>query len=425
MSLAVLIERLTGPGPLTVTLTRRTLAAAAAVMLGLAVWTAATAWYFLFRGDITAGLLARQSAMQQGYEERIGALRAHLERPASQNLLDQDGLDKRVAELAARQGLLETRQAFLARLSDSPLPKAGLPPEPDPFARAVPSPSRTGGIHTPGKPIPVPEPIDLRLRGREPEGPLVQSQRTSRAMTIPLRDRLARIQHSLEAIEGKQMQVLDRLDRTTEARAARLRHAVREAGLDPDRLEAPLAKGGMGGPLVPATGAESNPFEAMIDRVQLGMQRLGHLDRVVATLPFGQPIAGDVDPASGFGYRIDPFTRGPAMHTGLDFRAEHGTPVRASGAGQVVAAEYAGGYGHMVEIDHGNSVATRYAHLSAITVSAGDTVAPGAVLGRAGSTGRSTGPHLHYETRIDGEAVDPQRFLRAGARLDLAQQAAR
>ncbi len=113
------------------------------------------------------------------------------------------------------------------------------------------------------------------------------------------------------------------------------------------------------------------------------------------------------------------------MHTGLDFRAEHGAPVRASGAGQVVGAEYAGGYGYMVEIDHGNGVSTRYAHLSAITVSAGETVETGAVLGRAGSTGRSTGPHLHYETRIDGEAVDPQRFLRAGARLSLAQQAAR
>jgi murein DD-endopeptidase MepM/ murein hydrolase activator NlpD len=115
--------------------------------------------------------------------------------------------------------------------------------------------------------------------------------------------------------------------------------------------------------------------------------------------------------------RIDPFTRGPAMHTGLDFRAERGAEVRATGPGRVTAAEYSGGYGRMVEVDHGNGVATRYAHLSAIGVAPGETVAAGAILGRVGSSGRSTGPHLHYEVRIDGEPIDPQRFLRAGARL--------
>src|ERR671917_1062687 len=98
-------------------------------------------------------------------------------------------------------------------------------------------------------------------------------------------------------------------------------------------------------------------------------------------------MPGHADLTSAFGYRIDPFTRGPAMHTGLDFRAEPGAPVRATGAGQVVSAEYAGGYGNMVEIDHGNGVATRYAHLSSIAVSPGQTIAAGAVIGRAGSTG--------------------------------------
>jgi murein DD-endopeptidase MepM/ murein hydrolase activator NlpD len=113
------------------------------------------------------------------------------------------------------------------------------------------------------------------------------------------------------------------------------------------------------------------------------------------------------------------------MHTGLDFRAEYGAPVRASGAGQVVGAEYAGAYGRMVEIDHGNGVTTRYAHLSSFAVSPGQSVAAGTVIGRAGSTGRSTGAHLHYETRIDGEAIDPQRFLRAGSRLALSEQSVR
>ncbi|MFL5003833.1 MAG: M23 family metallopeptidase, partial [Microvirga sp.] len=101
----------------------------------------------------------------------------------------------------------------------------------------------------------------------------------------------------------------------------------------------------------------------------------------------------------------------------LDFKAEQGSLVRATGAGRVVSAEYSGAYGNMVEIEHANGVSSRYGHLSAISVSVGQAVKIGSIVGRVGSTGRSTGPHLHYETRIEGEAVDPQRFLRAAAQI--------
>ena len=105
------------------------------------------------------------------------------------------------------------------------------------------------------------------------------------------------------------------------------------------------------------------------------------------------------------------------MHTGLDFRAASGDPVRATANGKVVTAGWMGGYGRMVEIDHGNWLSTRYGHLSEINVKAGDHIRIGQVIGAVGSTGRSTGPHLHYETRIGGDPVDPQKFLRAGVRL--------
>ena len=94
-----------------------------------------------------------------------------------------------------------------------------------------------------------------------------------------------------------------------------------------------------------------------------------------------------------------------------------GDPVRATANGKVINSGWSGGYGRMVEIDHGNGLSTRYGHLSQIDVKVGDVVKIGQVIGEVGSTGRSTGPHLHYETRIDGEAVDPQKFLRAGVRL--------
>jgi murein DD-endopeptidase MepM/ murein hydrolase activator NlpD len=134
-------------------------------------------------------------------------------------------------------------------------------------------------------------------------------------------------------------------------------------------------------------------------------------------VPIRKPLLGDIDMSSSFGVRSDPFGRGPAMHSGVDFRGDSGDPVRATAAGKVTSAAWNGGYGKMVEIDHGNGFTTRYGHLSEISAKAGQSVRAGQIIGRVGSTGRSTGPHLHYETRIEGDAVDPQKFLRAGLRL--------
>ena len=105
------------------------------------------------------------------------------------------------------------------------------------------------------------------------------------------------------------------------------------------------------------------------------------------------------------------------MHTGLDLRGDTGEPVRATATGKRHHRRLEGGYGNMVEIDHGNGISTRYGHLTTIDVKVGQQVASARSIGKIGSTGRSTGPHLHYETRIDDEAVDPQQFLRAGLRL--------
>jgi murein DD-endopeptidase MepM/ murein hydrolase activator NlpD len=106
------------------------------------------------------------------------------------------------------------------------------------------------------------------------------------------------------------------------------------------------------------------------------------------------------------------------MHTGLDMLADTGEPVRATANGKVTAAGWNGGYGKAVDIDHGNGFSTRYGHLSAIDVRMGQSVRIGQVIGKVGTTGRSTGSHLHYETRLWGEAVDPEKFLRAGMKLN-------
>ncbi|GJE61211.1 Murein DD-endopeptidase MepM [Methylobacterium trifolii] len=142
------------------------------------------------------------------------------------------------------------------------------------------------------------------------------------------------------------------------------------------------------------------------------------LRRVATALPLRRPTGGEAVVSSTFGTALDPFTRGLALHTGLDLKAESGEPARATAPGRVTAAEPAGGYGNMVEIDHGHGVVTRFAHLGRIAVQPGQVVRAGDLVGQVGSTGRSTGAHLHYETRVDGEPVDPQRFLDAGRRFE-------
>jgi murein DD-endopeptidase MepM/ murein hydrolase activator NlpD len=133
-------------------------------------------------------------------------------------------------------------------------------------------------------------------------------------------------------------------------------------------------------------------------------------------VPTQQPVqAGQV--GSSFGWRIDPFTGRSAMHTGLDFQADAGTPILAAAGGIVVAQEVHPAYGNMVEIDHGNNLITRYAHASRLWVKKGDLVKRGQKIAAVGSTGRSTGPHLHFEVMVQGVAQDPKKFLAAGRDL--------
>jgi murein DD-endopeptidase MepM/ murein hydrolase activator NlpD len=130
-------------------------------------------------------------------------------------------------------------------------------------------------------------------------------------------------------------------------------------------------------------------------------------------LPTEPPVA-DAPLGSAFGWRIDPFTGRSAMHTGLDFASPQGTPIVAAAGGVVVTQEYHPAYGNMIEVDHGNDLVTRYAHTSKVFVKKGDLVKRGQKIAEVGSTGRSTGPHLHFEVIVQGQMQDPMKFLSAG-----------
>jgi murein DD-endopeptidase MepM/ murein hydrolase activator NlpD len=227
-----------------------------------------------------------------------------------------------------------------------------------------------------------------------------------------------RLQKSLDRVEARQTTALKSLEESYDAKVRRMHGVLTDIGIDPGKIASRGTGEAIGGPFVAARPpADAGTFERQIYRVSIARAQAARLTQTLGSVPVRKPVMGEVDLSSGFGVRIDPFIRAPAMHTGLDFRGDPGDPVRVTANGKVTVAGWFGGYGKMVEVDHGNGFVTRYGHLSSIDTRVGQTVRTGQIVGRMGSTGRSTGPHLHYETRVDGEAVDPQKFLRAGARL--------
>jgi murein DD-endopeptidase MepM/ murein hydrolase activator NlpD len=240
---------------------------------------------------------------------------------------------------------------------------------------------------------------------------------------LPLPARLESLAMSLDHVERDQATRLSGIVKPALDAAGKLRRAFDVAGLPVERYMAKAktrgAASAVGGPFVPADlKAGTTSFERELVVAQNAVETLDGLRHALPSVPLRKPLRGELRMTSTFGYRTDPFLGRPALHSGVDLREEWGTQVHATAAGVVTVAGPSGGYGNMVEVDHGGGLSTRYGHLSAISVSPGQQVSPGAVLGRVGSTGRSTGPHLHYEVRIDGEAVDPSRFLRAATALN-------
>jgi murein DD-endopeptidase MepM/ murein hydrolase activator NlpD len=170
------------------------------------------------------------------------------------------------------------------------------------------------------------------------------------------------------------------------------------------------AKAGQEGRGGPFESAGNPTFKALFN----SWKKLDQLQGGVIAIPSDKPIKTDVAFTSGFGVRSDPFHAGAAMHPGIDLAGKIGTPIYATADGTVLRAGWnSGGYGNLIEIDHGRGITTRFGHLSAILIRAGDKITRGQLIGRMGSTGRSTGSHLHYEVRIDGRAVNPIPFMKS------------
>jgi murein DD-endopeptidase MepM/ murein hydrolase activator NlpD len=381
-------------------------------LLVMALWSAGTATYFSFRDDLLTRLIARQAEMQHAYEDRITELRAQVDRLASRQLLDQEQVEQTIGQLMRRQATLESRAAAISGLPDL-APTGSTKP-------ARPTLMRPDSAALPAKPslindtlvLAPPSERDTGLASR-PTAAGTARHSGGRKKINGIEASLAWLQDSLDRVESHQAATLLAIEETYDAKVRRMRGVLTDLGMDAGKAGTTPA-GAIGGPYVPA---DAGGFARQIYRIQLARGQMDRLHRTLLAVPVRKPLAGDLETSSGFGVRFDPFIRAPAMHTGLDFRGTTGEPVRATAAGKVVSAGWSGGYGRMIEIDHGNGFSTRYGHLSEILVSDDQSIKPGQFIGRVGSTGRSTGPHLHYETRIDGDAVDPHKFLRAGLRL--------
>lgn len=223
----------------------------------------------------------------------------------------------------------------------------------------------------------------------------------------------------IELVRAGQERLVDAADDFARTRADRLRLAFRLAGLTPSSF---APKGGsLGGPLIEAK--DSRALAAVLDvdedfaeRIQHAATNLSEASAMVEAatkLPFARPTTATPQ-TSSYGVRFDPFTRRPAFHSGLDFAGSTNSPIYATAPGVVSFTGVRSGYGNTIEIDHGRGFKTRYAHLQAIGVRPGQRVVVGTRIGGMGSTGRSTGPHLHYEVWVNGRAQNPSRFLKAG-----------
>jgi hypothetical protein len=420
-----------------------------------AIYLGATV-YWIFHDDLLASLMRRQVDMQYVYEDRINLLRHDIEAVALRARSEEAHFQADLQRLTQRQVQAESRTAVLVALSErmkadhldhrkspadvmvgggvtkgtSDLTQADAPNPLLNGAFAPPLPAQTRAYAPQGSPPapyasgkPHPEAPDLRLEE--------QSESTSENAPAPpvspqpqqkLHDHVSSLSATYDRLDSEQILVLANLRGPASRAGNEIRTALAMAGFTPDPpvrgAAKNLADGGIGGPFVPLPAAsDASAFAQEATLVQAAIVKFESLQQLLDYVPLRQPIPGPMEVTSGFGARLDPFFGRLALHTGIDLRDDYGSSVRATAAGVVVSAGPSGGYGNMVEIDHGNGLTTRYAHLSAILVDIDQKVDVGTAVGRLGSTGRSTGPHLHYETRINGEPVDPERFLKAGVHL--------
>jgi murein DD-endopeptidase MepM/ murein hydrolase activator NlpD len=301
-------------------------------------------------------------------------------------------------DVAARAEVLESRQAFLTALLSNKRDLKQL-------AQMLPRQMSNG-----------PSSIDLVRELVAPK----PGKRGKHGVAIAALPAIDTMVEPFRQLESQQLALVDKATGAAQAKLQDTQALIRRLGLDPQRFVAASdwngTTAGVGGPFIPVSTDAEPRFKDLF----LSWKKLSAMRSAVAAIPAYMPVK-DYRYTSGFGVRYDPFNGATAMHAGVDMAGAQGEPIYAAASGTVQQAGRSNGYGNLVELAHGKGIDTRYGHLSAIVVRAGEHVAQGQLIGRMGSTGRSTGTHLHYEVRIDGQAVNPRPFLEASSYVLAAQ----
>ena len=342
--------------------------AAVVALSGVFVWLAGTASLL--------GWQAWTSWQNRDFEQRASAVQLAEARIAE----ERRSVEQIASSLDSRQDQLET--LFKAHFGD--------PPENEAEAKAAPAPAAGAPAGHPAG------------QGAG-QGAGTPAAKPSAATSASRPDQLTRLRESAV----RQEQMIASLTQGAAERTQRAEQALLSFGIQSGNRQA------QGGPFLPWRGAATRvKLDPGLRKLALVLQRMEEVEALLMAVPSARPAEG-MSLTSAFGYRFDPFNGQRAMHAGLDFRGAHDSPIRAAAPGRVSFVGVKSGYGNVVEVDHGHGIQTRYAHLSGFNSRIGQAVQSGEAIARMGSTGRSTGTHLHFEVRVNGTAVNPRRFLEA------------
>jgi len=334
---------------------------------------------FLLSPDIARLLNGQTEQVVEAYEDRIAQLRVEVDRLQSRSYAQAGDINLQLQELSQQQEVLIEQHQLVRALVDK-ADELGI---------------EAATLSQPAEPV----------------APLAATPVATSTGNPDIGDTAAAVTRMMDETQF----AMTSIAATAIARTDSIVGELADLGI---AVEMPDAEDGVGGPLLPALeGGDTAPMVDDANAVMDALLRYKAARDSIDGAPVHMPISGNFRRSSGFGNRTDPFTGSRAFHAGLDFAAVTGTTVLSAGGGTVTFVGTSSGYGQMVEVTHDDGLVTRYGHLSAFLSHEGQRVHTGTPIAKVGSTGRSTGPHLHFEVRKGDSAINPKAFLDAGTRL--------
>lgn len=412
-------------------LTQTTFATIAFVFLS---WIAFASVNVVFKEQIIASKDRHYVKMQGSYEERIAQLQSAYDELNGQLVITEERF------LATTRQLEEKHKQLSALVSQRQTASSALDTMRRRYAATLRGSKETGErsntvLMRVGDASDGPDVVHTTARPQqaaEPEGFIIEGTGSGGAIDVaglagggPSQNgAVSRIDMRLAQLDSAQQGLINNVEEITDRKVRELKSIISMTKvIDPDKLIKRTGQAGadaQGGPFISladgdalAGGNDESAFTKQLFRVSQNLRKMADLEDSITKMPLAEPLLS-YRMTSSFGSRRDPFNRRMAFHSGEDMATAYGSSVYAPGAGTVVYAGWKGGYGRVIEIDHGGGFKTRYGHLSRIGVKTGEKIAFREIIGKVGSSGRSSGPHLHYEVWFDGIVRNPSRFIEAG-----------